>query len=63
MSALDGAPLEVAAGRTSLAALCGTLPLAFAWADTTMRAKCRSIPDRAGRHCKVTQMPRNRGTA
>ena len=38
MSAFDGAPVEVGAGRTSLAALCGTLPLAVAWADTTLRA-------------------------
>ncbi|MPZ33953.1 MAG: malto-oligosyltrehalose synthase [Rhodospirillales bacterium] len=38
MNAFDGAPLEVGAGRTSLAALCGTLPIALAWADTTMRA-------------------------
>jgi (1->4)-alpha-D-glucan 1-alpha-D-glucosylmutase len=44
MSALDGAPLEAVAGRTSLAALCGTLPLALAWADTTMRAKVPLYP-------------------
>ena len=44
MSALDGAPLELAAGRTSLAALCGTLPLALAWVDTTMRAKVPLYP-------------------
>jgi (1->4)-alpha-D-glucan 1-alpha-D-glucosylmutase len=43
-SAFDGAPLEVAAGCTSLAALCGTLPLALAWADTTMRAKVPLYP-------------------
>ena len=30
VSAFDGAPLEIVAGRTSLAALCGTLPLALA---------------------------------
>ena len=44
MSAFDAAPLEVGAGRTSLAALCGTLPLALAWADTTMRAKVPLYP-------------------
>lgn len=44
MNAFDGAPLEVGAGRTSLAALCGTLPLALAWADTTMRAKVPLYP-------------------
>ncbi len=43
-SALDGAPLEVAAGRTSLAALCGTLPLALAWVDTTAHAKVPLYP-------------------
>jgi (1->4)-alpha-D-glucan 1-alpha-D-glucosylmutase len=44
MSALDGAPLELAAGRTSLAALCGMLPLTLAWADTTMRARVPFYP-------------------
>jgi len=44
MNAFDGAPLEVGAGRTSLAALCGTLPLALAWADTTMHAKVPLYP-------------------
>ena len=44
MNAFDGAPLDVGAGRTSLAALCGTLPLALAWADTTMRAKAPLYP-------------------
>jgi malto-oligosyltrehalose synthase len=44
MNAFDGAPLEVVAGRTSLAALCGTLPLALAWADTTMRVKVPLYP-------------------
>jgi (1->4)-alpha-D-glucan 1-alpha-D-glucosylmutase len=43
-SAFDGAPLAVGAGRTSLAALCGALPLALAWADTTMRAKVPLYP-------------------
>ena len=57
MSAFDGAPLELVAGRMSLAALCGTLPLALAWADTTMRAKVPLILD--GTCSKVTQMPRN----
>jgi (1->4)-alpha-D-glucan 1-alpha-D-glucosylmutase len=44
MNGFDGAPLEVGAGRTSLAALCGTLPLVLAWADTTMRAKVPLYP-------------------
>jgi maltooligosyltrehalose synthase len=44
MSALDGAPLTLVAGRTPLAALCGTLPFALAWADTTMRAKVPLYP-------------------
>jgi (1->4)-alpha-D-glucan 1-alpha-D-glucosylmutase len=44
MNAFDGAPLEVGAGRVSLAALCGTLPIALAWADTTMRAKVPLYP-------------------
>jgi (1->4)-alpha-D-glucan 1-alpha-D-glucosylmutase len=44
MNALDGAPAEVGAGRTSLAVLCGTLPLALAWADTTMRANVPLYP-------------------
>jgi (1->4)-alpha-D-glucan 1-alpha-D-glucosylmutase len=44
ISAFDSAPLEVAEGRTSLAALCGTLPLALAWADTTMRARVPVYP-------------------
>jgi (1->4)-alpha-D-glucan 1-alpha-D-glucosylmutase len=44
MNAFDGAPLEVGAGRTSLAALCGTLPLVLAWADTSMRAKVPLYP-------------------
>ena len=44
MNAFDGAPLEVGAGRTSLANLCRTLPLALAWADTTMRAKVPLYP-------------------
>ena len=39
VSAFDGAPLGIVAGRTPLAALCGTLPLALASADTTLRAK------------------------
>jgi (1->4)-alpha-D-glucan 1-alpha-D-glucosylmutase len=44
VSAFDGAPLELAAGRTSLAALCGTLPLALASADLTLRAKVPLYP-------------------
>lgn len=41
MSAFDGAPIDVHAGRMPLAALCGKLPMALAWADTTMRAAAR----------------------
>ncbi|SEP41852.1 (1-_4)-alpha-D-glucan 1-alpha-D-glucosylmutase [Rhodospirillales bacterium URHD0017] len=44
VNAFDGAPLEVAAGRMPLAALCGTLPLALASADTTLRAKVPLYP-------------------
>ena len=44
VSAFDGAPLKLVAGRTSLAALCRTLPLALAWADTTMRTKVPLYP-------------------
>jgi (1->4)-alpha-D-glucan 1-alpha-D-glucosylmutase len=45
VSAFDGAPLEIVAGRTPLGALCGTLPLALASADTTLRAKVPSLMD------------------
>jgi len=44
VSAFDGAPLALVAGRTPLAALCGTLPLALAAADTTLRAKVPLYP-------------------
>ena len=44
VSALDGAPIELVAGRTPLAALCGTLPLALVSADTTLRAKAPLYP-------------------
>ena len=44
VSAFDGAPLALAAGRTPLAALCGTLPLVLAFADTTVRAKVPLYP-------------------
>ena len=44
VSAFDGAPLGIVAGRTPLAALCGTLPLALASADTTLRAKVPLYP-------------------
>ena len=44
VSALDGGPLALVAGRTPLAALCGTLPLALAAADMTLRAKVPLYP-------------------
>jgi malto-oligosyltrehalose synthase len=44
MNAFDGASLELVAGRTSLAALCGTLPMALVWADTALRAKVPLFP-------------------
>ena len=44
MNAFDGAPMALAAGRTPLAAVCGVLPLALAWADTTMRVKVPLYP-------------------
>jgi len=44
VSAFDGAPLELVAGRTSLAALCGALPVALVWGDTTLRAKVPLYP-------------------
>jgi (1->4)-alpha-D-glucan 1-alpha-D-glucosylmutase len=43
-NAFDGAPLALVAGRTPLAALCGTLPLALAAADTTLSAKVPLYP-------------------
>ena len=44
VSAFDDAPLALVAGRTPLADLCGTLPLALAAADTTLRAKVPLYP-------------------
>jgi len=44
VSAFDDAPLALVAGRTPLVALCGTLPLALAAADTTLRAKVPLYP-------------------
>lgn len=44
VSAFDDAPLALVAGRTPLAALCGTLPLALAAADTTISAKVPLYP-------------------
>ena len=44
VNAYDGAPLALAAGRTPLGAVCGTLPLALASADMTLRAKVPLYP-------------------
>ena len=44
VSAFDGAPIDLVAGRTPLAAVCGTLPLALASADMTLRAKVPLYP-------------------
>ena len=44
VSAFDGGPIELVAGRTPLGAVCGTLPLALASADMTLRAKVPLYP-------------------
>ena len=44
VSAFDGASLQLVAGRTPLAVLCGALPLALAAADTTLRASVPLYP-------------------
>jgi malto-oligosyltrehalose synthase len=44
VSAFDGAPLALAAGRVPLGVVCGTLPLALASADMTLSAKVPLYP-------------------
>ena len=42
--AFDAAPIDIGGGRTPLAAICPTLPLALVTADTTMRARVPLYP-------------------
>lgn len=44
VNVLDAAPAGIAAGRTPLGVLCGTLPLALFSADTTLRARVPLYP-------------------